>query len=58
MFSIYLHIILGGFMFSNSTIFKTKERAENYVELDLKEEMETNIIEGDTIKENEDYHVF
>ena len=45
-------------MFSNSTIFKTKERAENYVELDLKEEMETNIIEGDTIKENEDYHVF
>jgi len=35
MTSVYLHIVLGGFMFTNEKVFLTKERAEDTVEVDM-----------------------
>jgi len=44
MTSVYLHIILGGFMFTNKEVFLTKERAEDRVEFDMKSELSKGVI--------------
>ena len=40
-------------MFSNPNVFKTKDRAQDRLKVDLKEELETNLI-GKEEEEDED----
>ena len=45
MTSIYLHIVVAGFMFTNREVFETKQRADGVVAINLKGELEKEIIQ-------------
>ena len=47
MFSVYMHTLLATFMFTNKEVFVTKESGTTTVELNLKAELEKDLISPD-----------